>query len=87
MSTNLQYLEEWIPESMDPGTIFMLENQTKPEGAQSPFVAVMSCPRCGSMGLITRRQLFGGEAMICGADSCSAEYWLDGETIKYRQTQ
>ena len=29
MSADLQFLEEWIPEKMDPGTVFVLENQTK----------------------------------------------------------
>ena len=29
MSTDLQFLEEWIPEKMDPGTVFVLENQAK----------------------------------------------------------
>ena len=52
-----------------------------------PFVAVMSCPRCGTMGLITRRQLCAGEAMICGGDVCSAEYRLDGENILFRAAQ
>ena len=57
MSADLQFLEEWIPERMDPGTVFVLENQAKMGHAQNPYVAVMSCPRCGTMGLITRRQL------------------------------
>jgi hypothetical protein len=87
MSSDLQFLEEWIPERMDPGTIFVLENQTKLGQAQNPYVAVMSCPRCGTLGLITRRQLYGGETMICGGDSCSAEYRLDGENICYRSAQ
>jgi hypothetical protein len=87
MSADLQLLEEWIPEKMEPGTIFVLENQTKPGDAQKPFVAAMSCPRCGTIGLITRSQLCGGEAMICGSDTCSAEYRLDGETINYRKAQ
>jgi hypothetical protein len=39
------------------------------------------------MGLITRRQLAGGEAMICGGDVCSAEYQLDGENFRFRQPQ
>jgi hypothetical protein len=39
------------------------------------------------MGLITRRQLGGGETMICGGDVCSAEYRLDGENICYRPLQ
>ena len=80
MSADLSFLEEWIPERMDPGTIFVLENQAKLGQAQNPYVAVMSCPRCGTLGLITRRQL-------CGGDECSAEYRLDGETICYRSAQ
>jgi len=86
MSAYLQFLEEWIPERMDPGTVFVLENRDIGY-AQDPFVAVMSCPRCGTMGLITRRQLCCGETMICGGDFCSAEYRLDGEKILFRPTQ
>jgi hypothetical protein len=87
MSVDFQLLEEWIPERMDPGTIFMLEHQVKPVEGQEPFVAVMSCPRCGNMGLITQRQLYGGEAMICGGNLCSAEYRLEGENIQFRKAQ
>ncbi|MDE3062080.1 MAG: hypothetical protein KGJ51_03370 [Acidobacteriota bacterium] len=87
MSADLQFLEEWIPEKMDPGTVFVLENQTKMGKADNPYVAVMSCPRCGTMGLITRRQLCAGETMICGGEICSAEYRLDGEIIRYRSPQ
>jgi hypothetical protein len=47
----------------------------------------MSCPRCGTLGLITRRQLYGGETMICGGEVCSAEYKLDGDNICYRPMQ
>ena len=83
MSAEMQFLEEWIPERMDPGTVFVLENQSKMGQEGNPFVAVMSCPRCGTMGLITRRQLFAGDSMICGGDVCSAEYKLDGENICY----
>ena len=87
MSADLQFLEEWIPEKMDPGTVFVLENQAKLGQAQNPYVAVMSCPRCGTIGLITRRQLCNGEAMICGGDLCSAEYRMDGDTIIFRKAQ
>jgi hypothetical protein len=87
MSADLQFLEEWIPEKMDPGTIFVLENQAKLGHAQNPYVAVMSCPRCGTLGLITRRQVRGVETLICGGDFCSVEYRLDGETINFRKAQ
>jgi hypothetical protein len=39
------------------------------------------------MGLITRRQLGGGEVMICGGEVCSAEYQLEGENIQFRSPQ
>ena len=87
MSADFQFLEEWIPDRMDPGTIFVLENQSRLGHAQNPYVAVMSCPRCGTLGLITRRQLHGKETMICGGEACSAEYRLDKETICYRAVQ
>jgi hypothetical protein len=87
MPADLQFLEEWIPEKMDPGTVFVLENQNKLGQAQNPYVAVMSCPRCGTLGLITQRQLYAGETMICGGDVCSAEYRLDGDAICFRKAQ
>jgi hypothetical protein len=87
MSLDLHFLEERIPEKMDPGTVFVLESQFRLNYAQNPFVAVMSCPRCGTMGLITRRQLCNGDTMICGGEFCSAEYKLDGETINFRKAQ
>ena len=35
---------------MDPGTVFVLENQAKLGQAQNPYVAVMSCPRAARWG-------------------------------------
>jgi hypothetical protein len=87
MSADLQLLKEWIPERMDPGTIFVLENQAQAEHPQNPIVAVMSCPRCGNMDPITRRQLIGLDTMICSGDRCSAEFRLDGEAILFRPPQ
>lgn len=87
MAADLQLLEEWIPERMDPGTIFVLEKQSRPEAEKDPIVAVLACPRCGTMGLITRRQFRFGGMMICGSDSCSAEFQLDGDQIHYRRMQ
>ena len=87
MLADLQFLGEWIPDRMDPGTVFVLENQTRVAQDGNTYVAVMSCPRCGTMGLITHRQLVGGDRMICGGELCSAEYRIDGEAIVYRRPQ
>ena len=85
MMAEVQLLEEWIPEQMEPGTIFVLENAMGE--ASNPYWAVLSCPVCGSLGLITRRQYMGREAMICGAEGCSAEYFVREGGIEYRRVQ
>lgn len=82
----IEELSVWIPERMDPGTIFVLENR-KMGDPQNPYVAAFSCPRCGIIGLITRRQLCAREEMICGSDTCSAAWHIDGENIIHRKPQ
>jgi len=85
-----RYVEQipiWMPERMDPGTVFLLENQTRLGEEQNPFVAVMSCPRCGTLGLVTRRQLYTGEFMICGGDVCSAEWNIKEGIFTTRESQ
>ena len=85
MSSELQLLEQWIPEQMEPGTLFVLENAGSLGDAQNPYWAVLACPNCGALGLITRAQFAGIESMICGADNCSAEYYLHDDEIEYRK--
>jgi hypothetical protein len=86
MVAELNLLEVWIPEQMQPGTLFLLEQAGELGKPENPYWAVLACPSCGSLGLITRQQCAGLEAMICGSDHCSAEYFLEGQTIRYRQT-
>ncbi len=85
MTAELNFLEVWIPEQMEPGTLFLLEHAGELGKAENPYWAVLACPACGSLGLITRQQCAGLEAMICGAETCSAEYYLGSESIRYRQ--
>jgi hypothetical protein len=79
MVQELSVLNEWIPEQMQPGTIFVLENAGE-VNEDDPYWAVLACPECGTLGLITRRQLGGVAPIICGSDKCSAHFSLkDGE--------
>ena len=87
MIAELQLLEEWIPEQMEPGTLFVLENTGAMGEPENPYCAVLSCPVCGALGLITRRQYKGSETMICGGNDCSSEYYLRDGGIEYRRTQ
>jgi hypothetical protein len=84
MIAEIDLLEVWIPEQMQPGTLFLLEQAGELGKAENPYWAVLACPSCGSLGLITRQQCAGLEAMICGSVDCSAEYFLEDQTIRYR---
>jgi hypothetical protein len=84
MRTELDLLEVWIPEQMRPGTMFLMEQAGELSKVENPYWAVLSCPGCGSIGLITRQQWAGLTATICGSQICSREYFVEGERIRYR---
>ncbi len=86
MVAELNVLSEWIPEQMGPGTIFVLENAGQTGEAADPYWAVLACPSCGILGLITRRQIVGLIPVICGSSQCSAQFFIRGEDVEIRKS-
>jgi hypothetical protein len=85
MVAELNILNEWIPEQMQPGTLFVLENAGEEGQGEDPYWAVLACPSCGTLGLVTRRQVVGLVPVICGSDQCSAQFFLRDEQIEARR--
>jgi hypothetical protein len=85
MIAELDILSEWIPEQMHPGTIFVLENAGQIGEKEDPYWAVLSCPHCGTLGLITRKQIAGLLPVICGSRSCSAQFFIRDSEIVVRK--
>jgi hypothetical protein len=85
MVAELTFLSEWIPEQMEPGTMFVLENAGEIGEKDDPYWAVLSCPSCGVLGLITRRQIAGLIPVICGSGHCSAQYFIRDNDIVARK--
>jgi len=85
MIGELDFLNEWIPEQMAPGTLFILENAGEVGEKDDPFWAVLSCPACGTLGLVTRKQVAGLLAVICGSDRCSAQFFIHDSEIVPRK--
>ena len=85
MVQELNVLTEWIPEQMQPGTLFVLENAGEEGQGEDPYWAVLACPSCGTLGLVTRRQVVGLVPVICGSDQCSAQFFLRDEQIEARR--
>ena len=85
MVGEITVLSEWIPEQMGPGTIFVLENAGDMGDTNDPYWAVLACPACGVLGLVTRKQVVGLLPILCGSDNCSAQYHLRDEEIVVRR--
>jgi len=85
MVAEVDVLNEWIPEEMHPGTLFMLENAGEVGDSDDPYWAVLACPSCGTLGLITRRQVSGLLPVICGSNNCSAQFFLRDRTVEVRK--
>jgi hypothetical protein len=85
MVGEITVLSEWIPEQMGPGTLFVLENAGDMGEASDPYWAVLACPSCGTLGLVTKKQVIGLLAIICGSDTCSAQFFLRDDDIVIRK--
>jgi hypothetical protein len=85
MVGEIDVLSEWIPEQMQPGTIFVLENAGRVGEKHDPYWAVLSCPNCGTLGLITRKQIAGLLPVICGSGDCSAQFFIYDNDIVIRK--
>jgi hypothetical protein len=85
MVGEITVLSEWIPEQMGPGTLFVLENAGDMGESHDPYWAVLACPECATLGLITRKQVNGVLPIICGSDQCSAQFFLNEDEILIRK--
>lgn len=85
MNAELDFLSEWIPEHMAPGTLFVLQNAGEVGEKEDPYWAVLACPSCGTLGLVTRKQVAGLLAVICGSDQCSAQFFIQDNEIVPRK--
>ena len=85
MVAELNILTEWIPEQMEPGSLFVLENAGQVGDHDDPYWAVLACPECGTLGLITQKQVSGLIPVICGSDKCSAQFMILNEQVMPRR--
>ena len=85
MVAELDILTTWIPEQMVPGTLFVLEDAGESGDSADPFWAVLACPECGTLGLITRRQIAGLLPVLCGSHSCSAQFFIREGDVEPRK--
>lgn len=75
---------------MEPGCVFLLRNrlQLRRENGPHSFWAVLACPQCGTLGLITEPQYLGEHSAVCGSPLCSSHFLIhDRARFEYVPTQ
>ncbi|HLI35701.1 MAG TPA: hypothetical protein VKW70_11690 [Terriglobia bacterium] len=81
----IESLHHVFQDSMDrmsPGDILLLDdNESLRDLVDPAFFAILSCPLCGKLDLITQSQYSGTESVICGYDDCSCHF-----RIEHKQT-
>ena len=85
MVAEINILTEWMPEQMEPGSLFILENAGEVGEQEDPYWAVLACPECGTLGLITRRQISGLIPVICGSSKCPTQFVILDEQVVPRK--
>jgi hypothetical protein len=62
---------------MAPGDILLLERASLREFVDPLFHAMLACPSCGKLDLITQRQYSGTEPVICAHKDCCCHFRID----------
>lgn len=71
-------ISTWLPQAMEPGVVFLLQNrlQLRQENGPHSFWAILACPQCGTLGLITEPQFLGKDSVVCGSALCSSHFFI-----------
>jgi hypothetical protein len=71
----LHHIPEESMERMGAGDILLLDATISLRSlVDSVFYALLACPACGKLELITQSQYSGTEAVICGHSDCSSHF-------------
>lgn len=83
-TASLNYVTEESMSRMVAGDILLLEGTTSLRACVAPaFYAILACPLCGKLDLITQKQFFGTDAVVCAHKDCSCHFRID---LRHRVT-
>ena len=78
---HLQHIHAESLTTMLPGDILVLEQTDSLRSSiDSVFFAVLACPACGALSLITSRQYFGALPVFCQSKLCSCRFRIEDES-------
>lgn len=81
----LHLVDELAMKFMSPGDIILLDETEHLRAAvDAIFFAVLACPACGTLGLITASQYLGRAPITCVSNHCSCRFRIhEGKRYVY----
>lgn len=76
MTSAVHFVDAWIHDLVEPGSVLLLHNTTDDASGRLSFCALLNCPNCGRMEVLTEDQFAGRAAVICGGVDCPAQFFL-----------
>lgn len=77
---SLHHVFDESAERLAPGDVIVLDDsQSLRSQVESGFFAVLACPRCGTLNLITASHYLGSVPVICGSNTCSCSFRIEDE--------
>lgn len=78
-------MDAWLPHLIEPGSVMVLNNAAD-DGRMDSFCALLHCPFCQRLVVVTEEQFSGERAVTCGATDCPATFFLhDGMLVPQDQ--
>ncbi len=75
--TKMMEMPAWMPEAMEPGCLFLLARRFQLSAKREPrLVAVLACPQCGMLNMITEAQYGGQSAVVCESELCGQHFFI-----------
>ncbi|HZT72050.1 MAG TPA: hypothetical protein VE996_00175 [Terriglobales bacterium] len=76
MVSAIDFKDSWLPHLVEPGSVLVMTNTDDDNSASESFCALLHCPFCLRLVVVTEQQ-FSGEAVVtCGAKDCPATFYL-----------
>jgi hypothetical protein len=77
-------VDAWIPSLVEPGSVLVLSSTSDDRKVAGTFCALLNCPFCGRLEMITEEQFNGSEIVTCGGDDCPGRYFVRNGMVDYR---
>ena len=78
---SLHHIFEESLNHLTAGDIIVLnDSPTLKSQVEPDFFAVLACPWCGILELVTPSQYFGATPVLCGSNSCSCSFRIEDES-------